>query len=533
MASPVKSSRFRTLKVTKKTSIKDFVSAHKLEFEKGKGFYQLTKPEIIQDYKEIVARRKSDGAFISGSAVRTTLGIPADAGKKFKFDLAKIPDFDVFIQSTSYNRALMPDTEFLYEVGGGGDDPAPAATPPAGGKKRKAEAAPATTAATKKRGVKAEPEAEPAAGTSAPPPAPPGGGGPMEIVFCFDTTGSMYPCLAEVRKKIQDVVKRLHKDIASIRMALMAHGDYQDAATTYDVTWLDFTTDQKRLCGWANSVKNTCGYDADECYELALRKVRTQLSWTPGTQRSLVMIGDCEPHAPNFHLNKDKIDWKKEADLLLEMGVHIYAVQALNRGPSTKFYKELARRTHGCHLNLNQFASIVDFMMAICYRERGAEQLEAYEKEVRSRKGGGGMNRELHQLFDVLAGRTTTFTAAGAADGDLVPVKPSRFQVLTVDERCDIKTFVSNNSLIFKTGRGFYEFTKPEKISDKKEVVLVDKTTGDMFTGPEACDMIGAGGSGRIKPASLDSWRVFVQSTSYNRVLMPDTGFLYEVDPDH
>ncbi len=44
-----------------------------------------------------------------------------------------------------------------------------------------------------------------------------------------------------------------------------------------------------------------------------------------------------------------------------------------------------------------------------------------------------------------------------------------------MDERCDIKTFVQKNSLLFKTGRGFYEFTKPEKISDKKEVVLIDK----------------------------------------------------------
>lgn len=54
-----------------------------------------------------------------------------------------------------------------------------------------------------------------------------------------------------------------------------------------------------------------------------------------------------------------------------------------------------------------------------------------------------------------------------------------------------------------------------------------------MFTGPEACRVIGAGGTGKIKPASLEKWRVFVQSTSYNRVLMPNTGFLYEVDPDH
>ena len=40
-----------------------------------------------------------------------------------------------------------------------------------------------------------------------------------------------------------------------------------------------------------------------------------------------------------------------------------------------------------------------------------------------------------------------------------------------------------NNSLLFKAGRGFYEFTKPEIISHKKEVVLIEKETGDMFTG--------------------------------------------------
>ena len=45
--------------------------------------------------------------------------------------------------------------------------------------------------------------------------------------------------------------------------------------------------------------------------------------------------------------------------------------------------------------------------------------------------------------------------------------------------------------MLFRAGRGFYEFTKPEIISNKKEVVLVDKVTGDMFTGSEAFDMIG------------------------------------------
>lgn len=59
----------------------------------------------------------------------------------------------------------------------------------------------------------------------------------------------------------------------------------------------------------------------------------------------------------------------------------------------------------------------------------------------------------------------------------LVPVNPARFQVLDVDDKCVIRDFVQRNGLIFKPGRGFYEFTKPEKVSDKKEVVLVDKVS--------------------------------------------------------
>ena len=61
----------------------------------------------------------------------------------------------------------------------------------------------------------------------------------------------------------------------------------------------------------------------------------------------------------------------------------------------------------------------------------------------------------------------------------------------------------------------------------------MDKVTGDMFTGKEAFEMIGAGGLSKVEPSSLKKFRVFVQSTSYNRKLVPNTGFLYEIDEDH
>ena len=73
------------------------------------------------------------------------------------------------------------------------------------------------------------------------------------------------------------------------------------------------------------------GGDWEECYELVLYEIREKLSWTPGTQRSLVMIGDAIPHGTSYPMNRMKLDWKVEAKKLHDdLGARIYAVQALN-----------------------------------------------------------------------------------------------------------------------------------------------------------------------------------------------------------
>ena len=38
----------------------------------------------------------------------------------------------------------------------------------------------------------------------------------IEVVFSFDTTGSMYPCLTQVRRKVKETVTRLMKDIPGL-----------------------------------------------------------------------------------------------------------------------------------------------------------------------------------------------------------------------------------------------------------------------------------------------------------------------------
>ena len=93
--------------------------------------------------------RKSDGAFLTGDAVRQLLKIPKGRGgsskKRVAVDTAAMPDFSLFVQSTSHNRVLLPNTKVLYSVDptgktppgedvGGATAPA-AATPPVAGRR--------------------------------------------------------------------------------------------------------------------------------------------------------------------------------------------------------------------------------------------------------------------------------------------------------------------------------------------------------------------------------------------------------------
>ena len=144
-------------------------------------------------------------------------------------------------------------------------------------------------------------------------------GDKFEIVFSFDTTGSMFCYLEEVRSQLREMVMDLKRDIPGIRIAIFAHGDYCDARKTYVTKYVDFTNDANSLCSFVRDVGATFGGDEPECYELVMREVQENLSWSPGSQRSLVMIGDAPPHEASESQNYRHIDWRQETKSLRDM----------------------------------------------------------------------------------------------------------------------------------------------------------------------------------------------------------------------
>jgi hypothetical protein len=356
----------------------------------------------------------------------------------------------------------------------------------------------------------------------------------IEVVVSFDTTGSMYPCITQVRRVVKEMVSNLFKDIPDLRMGIIAHGDYCDGKNC--INQLALTDDEDDIKQFVTNVKATSGGDSPECYEMVLHQSRS-FKWTAGAKKVLVLIGDDVPHEKNA--NPEKLDWKNELKCLLEADVKVYAVQALARHHATSFYREVAKITKGIHLSLDQFSELHYLISAITYQQQGPTALDNYQKFVSKHES----SRSLDRHFDVLRGKKVDYSESYDYGYDdvvpdtkgskkLVRVPMGRFQVLDVEEDTPIAEFVSDNGLLFKVGRGFYQFQKPVKVQSYKEVILQDKVTGVFYTGDKARKLAGIpiGKDAKVSPTGLAKYNVFVQSTSANRKLLAGSKFLYEVD---
>jgi hypothetical protein len=102
---------YHLLPVQTDSVIKPFVESWtKVSYVNGSAYYQLTKPEKVQSYKQIAIQDKVNGKIYSGVNARTMLNLPA---QEVKVNPASHGTYDIFVQSTSFNRKLIKGTKLL------------------------------------------------------------------------------------------------------------------------------------------------------------------------------------------------------------------------------------------------------------------------------------------------------------------------------------------------------------------------------------------------------------------------------------
>lgn len=216
----------------------------------------------------------------------------------------------------------------------------------------------------------------------------------VEIVFSFDATGSMFQAIDELKRKLSELIRQLMTDLPTIRIAVIAHGDYCDHSVFYTMAKLDFTNDIDTLVRFVQTIDMCGGGDPAECYEMAIKECGA-LNWYKSApdateyddsiSRVLVMIGDDVPHGADEYF---KIDWREELKSLYErLLLKTYGIQALHREHANEFYQELADSTYGTRLELENFSRMHELVLALCYRESAEHASIAFATSSASASG--------------------------------------------------------------------------------------------------------------------------------------------------
>ena len=215
----------------------------------------------------------------------------------------------------------------------------------------------------------------------------PEGEGPYtcDIVFSFDTTGSMASVIDSIRKNLSETIEKLFTDIPGIRIGIIVHGDYCDFP---NMLWkLDLNRNIHIINDFINGVPNTSGGDYPECYELVL-KTAYDFNWKSDV-KVLVVIGDAEPHKYGEIISyrnemigfqeRLNIDWKAEVEKLKDKKVTIFSCHALpeRNKQAISFYHHISSETDGYYFCLDDLQSFKEYMIAICLKAAdGAENIE-------------------------------------------------------------------------------------------------------------------------------------------------------------
>lgn len=106
----------------------------------------------------------------------------------------------------------------------------------------------------------------------------------------------------------------------------------------------------------------------------------------------------------------------------------------------------------------------------------------------------------------------------------------SLYVVPDADSGIQIRDFILRHRMEYLKGAAFYQLTKTEpRVSHTKMIAIRDRSTGKIYAGKEARDMIGLPNdrNARLHPGDHGNYDLFIQSESVNRKLVGGTGVLY------
>lgn len=195
--------------------------------------------------------------------------------------------------------------------------------------------------------------------------------GATEVVFSFDTTGSMRSCIAAVRAQLEEIAEEMMAEIPDLKLGFISHGDYCDGPNL--IHSLPLTNDKAAIFDFIRNAPDTSGGDHPEAYCDALHEA-ADMGWS-GPGGALIMIGDASCHPASHPDNKGNYDWRTEVDALKELGVAVYALECQG---GDQFWKDLSEHAETPLMQLKDFVESAEMVKGFTYAAAGSEAFDHF-----------------------------------------------------------------------------------------------------------------------------------------------------------
>lgn len=226
----------------------------------------------------------------------------------------------------------------------------------------------------------------------------------LEIVFAFDSTGSMGSSITATKEGIAGMLEVLHRLVPHARFSLVTYRD-RGAGEEYCVRSLPLSRDYFAAVNFMQSVEAEGGGDAPEAVLSALVEATTQ-RFSEGARRVIVLAGDAPPHPREIRRSIDRA--KNFANV---QGSVVHALTTGNHdGEVRTAFQRIATAGHGLCMPIEDKDRLLQTVLTLAFGREFEQDISLVQQTIAkeraspptwardlSRRGGAELLKELEK----------------------------------------------------------------------------------------------------------------------------------------
>lgn len=188
----------------------------------------------------------------------------------------------------------------------------------------------------------------------------------LEIVFVFDSTGSMDRVLMAAKRRIFRMVEALHALVPSARIGIVTYRD-QGSNEDYLTRMVPVTLDVYRVMNFMYTINAGGGGDFEEAVLAGLKQATTQ-RWLPKSRRVIVLIGDAPPHKEDEASLRSLVQNFAKGQAFVHTIATVDAMRSQKPNEDTqRTFEAIAREGHGVYSVLEGEDTILQQVLALAF----------------------------------------------------------------------------------------------------------------------------------------------------------------------